>query len=283
MGHLGHLKTEYQSLLHRLDAGLAGMPEPTEEAAKLGWQRILEILFTPEEAAWYLTRVMALDLPGEAISALERRTEGWIVGLQMAALSMQGREQDGGLAAFVEAFGGSHRYVLDYLMEEVLSHQPPEMARLMTATAILDHFCVPLCDALCELDAAPCTGEVNGDEFIARLQKDNLFLIAMDAENRWFRYHQLFRALLPDQVISDRAGTGNSLRTRHFRPAYTIISLKFSQLFGLLIYGGIVFHLFFQDMLLLPECKMYSMPPVHLQVELAVPRIARQPGLLWRH
>jgi ATP/maltotriose-dependent transcriptional regulator MalT len=104
----------------------------------------------------------------------------------------------------MESLKGGFVTIVDYLMEEVLSHQPPEMARLMTATAILDHFCVPLCDALCELDTAPCTGEMNGDEFIARLQKDNLFLIALDTENRWFRYHHLFRQLLQDQLNRHR-------------------------------------------------------------------------------
>jgi ATP/maltotriose-dependent transcriptional regulator MalT len=109
-------------------------------------------------------------------------------------------KHSGDLDRLMAGLKGGFTTIVDYLMEEVLSHQPPEMARLMTATAIPDHFCAPLCDALYELDAAPGTGEMNGDEFIARLQKDNLFLIALDAENRWFRYHHLFRQLLRDQV-----------------------------------------------------------------------------------
>jgi ATP/maltotriose-dependent transcriptional regulator MalT len=95
---------------------------------------------------------------------------------------------------------GGFAMIVDYLVTEVLSHQPPEMTRLMAATAILDHFCAPLCDALQGLAGAPGTGEMNGDEFIARLQKDNLFLIALDTENRWFRYHHLFQQLLQDQL-----------------------------------------------------------------------------------
>ena len=101
---------------------------------------------------------------------------------------------------------GGFATIVDYLMIEVLSQQPPEMARLMAATAILDHFCAPLCDALNELDAGPDKGGMNGDELIARLQKDNLFLIALDTEHRWFRYHHLFRELLQDQL------------NRHWRP-----------------------------------------------------------------
>ena len=95
---------------------------------------------------------------------------------------------------------GSFAAMMDYLMTEVLSHQPPEMARLMAATAIPDYFCASLCDALQGLDGAPGTGEMHGDELIARLQMDNLFLIALDAENRWFRYHHVFRRLLQDQL-----------------------------------------------------------------------------------
>jgi LuxR family maltose regulon positive regulatory protein len=95
---------------------------------------------------------------------------------------------------------GGFASIVDYLIEEVLSQQSPEMARLMVATAILDHFCAPLCDALQGMDAAPGTGEMNGDEFIARLQKDNLFLFALDTRNRWFRYHHLFQQLLQDQL-----------------------------------------------------------------------------------
>ena len=90
--------------------------------------------------------------------------------------------------------------IVDYLVTEVLSHQPPEMARLMAATSILDRFCAPLCDALLELEAASGAGEMNGDEFITRLKKDNLFLIGLDMENRWFRYHHMFQQLLQEQL-----------------------------------------------------------------------------------
>ena len=95
---------------------------------------------------------------------------------------------------------GGFATIMDYLVTEVLSHQPPEMTKLMAATATLDQFCAPLCDALHEVDAGSDTGKMNGDEFIAKLRMDNLFLIALDTEHRWFRYHHLFRQLLQDQL-----------------------------------------------------------------------------------
>jgi LuxR family maltose regulon positive regulatory protein len=121
-------------------------------------------------------------------------------------LMSQSLKHSGDLDRLMAGLKGGFATIVDYLVTEVLSHQPPEMARLMTATVILDHFCAPLCDALQGLDTAPGTGEMNGDEFIARLKKDNLFLIALDTENQWFRYHHLFRQLLQDQL------------NRHWRP-----------------------------------------------------------------
>jgi ATP/maltotriose-dependent transcriptional regulator MalT len=95
---------------------------------------------------------------------------------------------------------------MDYLVTEVLSKQTSEMAKLMTATATLDQFCAPLCDALLELDTGPHAAEMNGDEFIARLQKNNLFLISLDTKHRWFRYHHMFKQLMQDHL------------NRHWRP-----------------------------------------------------------------
>ena len=136
------------------------------------------------------------------ISAQES-LEGWPAGMRLMSQSLK---HSGDLDRLLAGLKGGFATIVDYLVTEVLSHQPPEMAKLMAATATLDQFCAPLCDALQGLDEAPGRGEMNGDEFIAKLQKDNLFLIALDMENRWFRYHHLFRQLLQDQL------------NRHWRP-----------------------------------------------------------------
>jgi len=107
--------------------------------------RQADLRFTPGEAAAFLERVSGLDLSAGDVSALEERTEGWITGLQLAALSMQGRDD---VAGFIRAFTGSHRYILDYLTEEVLRRQPDEIQAFLLQTSILDRLCGPLCDAL---------------------------------------------------------------------------------------------------------------------------------------
>ena len=153
-----------------------------------------DLRFTPEEAAQFLNHVMALDLPAEAISTLESRTEGWIAGLQMAAISMQGRQDQGALAAFIEAFGGTNRYILDYLMEEVLEQQSPAIQDFLIETSILERMCSELCQAVCPSG----TEAPGGPSILAHLERANLFLIPLDDERRWYRYHHLFA----DQIQS---------------------------------------------------------------------------------
>ncbi|MBN1937816.1 MAG: hypothetical protein JW934_24370, partial [Anaerolineae bacterium] len=119
------------------------------------------------------------------IAALEARTEGWVSGLHLAALSLQGRQD---AHAFVEAFTGGHHYILDYLIEDVLNRQPQPIQRFLLQTSILDRLCAPLCDGL--------TGEQNGMEMLERLRRDNLFIVPLDDEQRWYRYHHLFADLL---------------------------------------------------------------------------------------
>jgi LuxR family maltose regulon positive regulatory protein len=144
-----------------------------------------DLRFTPEEVAAFLNGVMGLSLRPEDVAALDARTEGWISGLHLAALSLQGCED---AHAFVEAFTGSHHYILDYLVEEVLSRQPQPVQRFLLQTSILDRLCAPLCDAL--------TGERDGAEMLERLQRDNLFTVPLDDERHWYRYHHLFGDLL---------------------------------------------------------------------------------------
>jgi LuxR family transcriptional regulator, maltose regulon positive regulatory protein len=144
-----------------------------------------DLSFTSEEAATFLNSVMGLDVSAEDVAALERRTEGWIAGLQLAALSMRDRKD---IPGFVRAFSGSHRDVLDYLAEEVLERQPERVRQVLLETSILDHLSGALCDAL--------TGRSDGQEMLERLERDNLFVVALDDERRWYRYHHLFADFL---------------------------------------------------------------------------------------
>ncbi len=159
-----------------------------------------DLRFTPDEAADFLNRIMGLNLAAQDIAALEGRTEGWIAGLQLAALSMRGRGA-GHLADFVRAFSGSQRYVLDYLVEEVLQRQPQDVQAFLLQTSILDRLSGPLCDAV--------TGQTHGQARLAQLEHANLFLVALDNEQQWYRYHRLFADLLharlkesqPEQLV----------------------------------------------------------------------------------
>ena len=163
-----------------------------------------DLRFTAEEAATFLNQVMQLDLTFEDIHALESRTEGWIAGLQLAALSMQGR---GDVRSFVEAFTGSHRYVIDYLAEEVLAQQPEEIRDFLIRTSILERLSGPLCDALLarsENDQSPNyqlpITNYSSQTTLEHLDQANLFLIPLDDERRWYRYHHLFADFLREQL-----------------------------------------------------------------------------------
>ena len=147
--------------------------------------RVADLRFTPIEAAEFLSQVMGLSLSPEDIAALEARTEGWIAGLQLAALSMQSRQDVGG---FIQAFAGDHRYVVDYLVEEVLKRQPEPIRNFLLRTAILDRLTGSLCEAV--------TGQSDGEARLATLQRGNFFLIPLDDQRHWYRYHHLFADVL---------------------------------------------------------------------------------------
>ena len=147
--------------------------------------RATDLRFTSQEAAAFLTEVMGLVLSAEEVAALETRTEGWIAGLQLAALSMQGRDD---VAGFIDAFTGSHRYVVDYLLEEVLSRQPGEVQDFLLQTCILDRLSGPLCDAV--------RGANDSQARLAYVERTNLFLVSLDDERQWYRYHHLFAEVL---------------------------------------------------------------------------------------
>jgi LuxR family maltose regulon positive regulatory protein len=144
-----------------------------------------DLSFSTAETADYLQRVMGLNLSPGDIAALERRSEGWIAGLQLAALSMRGRSD---LPDFIRAFTGSNRYVLDYLMEEVFRQQPAGRQDFLLQTAILDRLCAPLCDSV--------TGRADSRAVLQRLEQANLFIVPLDQSRQWYRYHHLFRELL---------------------------------------------------------------------------------------
>ncbi|BCX04342.1 MAG: helix-turn-helix transcriptional regulator [Candidatus Roseilinea sp.] len=170
--------------------------------------RAADLRFTPAEAASFLTQVMGLRLSAEDIATLEARTEGWIAGLQLAALSMQG-VVDADITQFIQTFAGSHRFILDYLLEEVLHKQPEPVQHFLLHTSILDRLCGPLCDVLLDAPAG------SGQRTLESLEQANLFIIPLDAERRWYRYHHLFADLLRQRLTQlEPAATINALHLR---------------------------------------------------------------------
>ncbi|HYF63613.1 MAG TPA: AAA family ATPase, partial [Herpetosiphonaceae bacterium] len=153
--------------------------------------RVADVRFTQAEAAEFLNRVMGLSLAAEDIAALEARTEGWIAGLQLAALSLQGHRDAAGM---IRSFSGSHHFVLDYLLEEVLHRQSERVQAFLLRTAILDRMCGPLCDAILR---DPAT---DGQATLESIEQANLFIIPLDSERRWYRYHHLFGDLLRQRL-----------------------------------------------------------------------------------
>jgi LuxR family maltose regulon positive regulatory protein len=188
---------------------IAGRSDPPLSLARLrGRDQLIELRaadlsFTPAEAAAFLNGVMALDLTPEDVAALEQRTEGWIVGLQMAALSLQGREDR---SSFVQAFTGSHRFVLDYLIGEVLERQTPATQDFLLETSMLEQMTASLCEAV--------TGEATGQATLLQLEQSNLFVVPLDDERRWYRYHHLFGDLLRARLIQTRPDLVPTLQRR---------------------------------------------------------------------
>ena len=190
-------------LLEHLPAQLhlviAGRADPTLPLARLrGRGELVEIRgadlrFTPAEVAAYLNGVMGLVLTATDVAALEGRTEGWIAALQLAALSMQGRDD---VAAFIAGFAGDDRYIVDYLAEEVLHRQPDQVQHFLLQTSILDRLSGPLCDAV--------TGQDGGKAKLAALERGNLFLVPLDDRRRWYRYHQLFADVLQVHLLDEQ-------------------------------------------------------------------------------
>ncbi len=154
--------------------------------------RATDLRFTPGEATSFLNQVMGLGLSAPDVEALESRTEGWIAGLQLVALSLRGHAD---VSGFIGAFTGSHRFVLDYLVDEVLAHQPDQVREFLLHTAVLDRLTGPLCDAV--------TGRADGCAMLENLERANLFVVALDEHQAWFRYHHLFADVLRARLLSE--------------------------------------------------------------------------------
>jgi LuxR family maltose regulon positive regulatory protein len=176
--------------MHLVIATRADPPMPLSRLrgrGQLNELRTADLRFTLDETAAFLNQVMGLDLTADAVAALEERTEGWIVGLQMAAHSLKGRDRQRA-ASFVAAFAGSHRYVLDYLSDEVVLQQPENVRTFLLRTAILERLTGSLCDTV--------SGQEDSQRMLERLDAANLFILPLDDERRWYRYHRLFADLL---------------------------------------------------------------------------------------
>src|SRR5437867_2981052 len=165
--------------------------------------RAADLRFTPDEAAVYLNQGMGLDLTAHDMAVLEDRTEGWIAALQLAALSMQGRDD---VAGFIADFAGDDRYIVDYLVEEVLQRQPDDVQTFLLQTSILGRLSGPLCDAV--------TGQGGGKAMLEALDRGNLFLVPLDDRRRWYRYHHLFADVLQARLLDEQPGQVPDLHRR---------------------------------------------------------------------
>lgn len=165
-----------------------------------------DLAFTQDEVAAFLWEVMRLDLPIESVTAIAAMTEGWVAGLQLAALSMRSSSDP---ARFVTSFSGQHRDVFDFLAEEVLAGQPDNIRQFLLETSILSTLSGPLCDAV--------TGGTGGQETLEELERSNLFIVALDDERRWFRYHHLFAEFLRDHLGANDPERVRELHLRAMR------------------------------------------------------------------
>ena len=171
--------------------------------------RAADLRFTPEEAAAFLNQAMGLALSRADVAALEQRTEGWIAGLQLASLALQAQQAQQGeavTASFIQAFSGSHRFVLDYLIEEVLQGQPAEVRRFLLHTSVLDRLCAGLCERV--------AGQPDGQARLEALERGNLFLVPLDERRQWYRYHPLFASVLQARLLEEQPDLAAELHRR---------------------------------------------------------------------
>ncbi len=164
--------------------------------------RAADLRFTEQETAAYFG-VMGLRLSAGEVTTLDGRTEGWVAALQLAALSLQGREDSAG---FIEGFAGDDRHVVDYLVEEVVHRQPEEVRDFLLRTSVLTRLSGPLADAV--------TGRTDGRAMLETLDRDNLFLVPLDDQRRWYRYHHLFADMLQARLLDELPGEAAELHRR---------------------------------------------------------------------
>ena len=195
---LGFLLENLPPGLHLVLASRADPPLPLARlraGGQLAELRAADLRFSAEEAAALLRESAGADLPAAAVAALAARTEGWVAGLQLAALSLRGRADPAG---FVAAFSGSHRYVLDYLAEEVLDRQQEELRTFLLETSLLERLSGGLCDAV--------TGRTDSQAMLERVEQAGLFLVPLDEVRGWWRYHHLFADLLRARLEQEQSG-----------------------------------------------------------------------------
>ena len=196
---LNYLLANMPSQLHLV---ICSREDPNLPLAGLRAQRQLnelraeDLRFSQREAAEFLKKTMELDIAPDDISALGARTEGWIAGIQLAAISMQGYQDT---TQFISSFSGSHHFVMDYLVEEVLKQQPDPIKNFLFSTSILNRLCGPLCEAITLGDKG------SGQKVLETLERANLFLIPLDNERQWYRYHHLFSDLLRHRLVKNLA------------------------------------------------------------------------------
>jgi LuxR family transcriptional regulator, maltose regulon positive regulatory protein len=165
--------------------------------------RAADLRFTAEESATYLDGTVGGGLTAQDVATLDQRTEGWIAALQLAALSMQGRDD---LPSFIAGFAGDDRYIVDYLVEEVLQRLSEDVRQFLLQSSILDRLSGPLCDAI--------TGQANGGATLVTLERANLFLVPLDDRRRWYRYHHLFADVLRAHLLDEQADNVAVLHSR---------------------------------------------------------------------
>ncbi|HET9859649.1 MAG TPA: LuxR C-terminal-related transcriptional regulator [Nocardioidaceae bacterium] len=168
--------------------------------------RAADLRFTPAEAQEFLTQVMGLDLTDADMAALGERTEGWVAGLQLAALSLREIPERGEMDGFIEAFTGSNRFVIDYLADEVLARQPSQVRDFLLRTAVLDRLTGSLCDTV--------TGGSDGTRMLEDLERGNLFLVPLDTHRSWYRYHHLFADVLRARLLAEHPEQVTALHQR---------------------------------------------------------------------
>ena len=194
----------------RMHLVIASRSEPRLPLARLRARgeltelRAADLRFTLDEATAFFNEVMALELSPDDAARLERHTEGWIAALKLAALSLKGRRD---VSGFVDSFSGDHRYIADYLVQEVLQTEPPQLRRFLLATSILGRMNGALCDAV--------TGEGGSRAILDDLERRGLFVVALDDRREWYRYHHLFADVL--QRLSREGADGGDARLFHRR------------------------------------------------------------------